>query len=245
MLSTGELQANYAYHVTVNGKNLGDFKAERANVDQPVNISLAIKDLVQNAANEVAITRDAGDGKLYYSAYLNYFLPVENMAPVNRGVIVARQYEALDPQTLKPTGKLVNSAKIGDYVQVRLTIVAPNDLHYLILEDPLPAGFEAVDTTLKTSSIAARGPALNEKRDTTTPDDPWSRPYWYYWADTEVRDDKVAAFSTFLSRGTYEYTYTMRASVSGEFRTLPARASEMYFPDVFGRSAGYNFTVGQ
>ncbi len=71
------------------------------------------------------------------------------------------------------------------------------------------------------------------------------QPYWSYWAHSEIRDDRVALFSTFLPRGTYEYTYLMRASVAGQFRTLPARAWETYFPDVFGRSAGTTFAVTQ
>jgi uncharacterized protein YfaS (alpha-2-macroglobulin family) len=53
----------------------------------------------------------------------------------------------------------------------------------------------------------------------------------------------VNVFATFLGRGTYEYTYTIRASVAGEFQTLPAQAWEMYFPDVTGRSAGTKFQI--
>ena len=76
-----------------------------------------------------------------------------------------------------------------------------------------------------------------------TPYDRFFQPYWTYWAHSEVRDDRVAVFATYLGRGTYEYNYLMRASVSGEFRALPAQAWEMYFPEVFGRSTGALFTV--
>ncbi len=245
MQSTGELQGNYAYQAAVNGKTIGDGKVDKASVDQPATFSVAIKDLVQNAANDLVITRGAGDGRLYYSAFLNYYLPADNIPALNRGILVARQYEAVDPQTLKPTGQIIQSAKIGDYVKVTLTVIAPNDLHYLVMEDPLPAGFEAVDATLKTSSAAAQTPQLKEKQPEQTIEDRWFRPYWYYWAHTDVRDDRVAMFATYLGRGTYEYSYLVRASIMGEFRTLPARAWEMYFPDVFGRSSGTAFTVGQ
>ena len=243
MQATGELQGNYSYSVSFNGKQIGDGKVDKSSVDQSKTLTVAIKDMVTNAANDLVVNRAAGDGRLYYSAYLNYYLPVENMSALNKGIIVARQYGAVDPQTLKPTGKVIQSAKVGDYVQVTLTIVAPNDLHYLVLEDMLPAGFEAVDTTLKTSSVAAQSPQLQQQDQKQT--DWWMRPYWYYWAHSEIRDDRIAAFATYLSRGTYEYSYMMRASVMGEFRTLPARAWEMYFPEVFGRSAGATFTVGQ
>ncbi|HQJ10452.1 MAG TPA: hypothetical protein PLQ85_10880, partial [Anaerolineae bacterium] len=60
---------------------------------------------------------------------------------------------------------------------------------------------------------------------------------------TEMRDEKVTLFATYLPRGTYEYTYIMRAGVAGEFRAMPAVAYQMYFPDVFGRSDGGVFTI--
>ena len=60
---------------------------------------------------------------------------------------------------------------------------------------------------------------------------------------TELRDKKVALFATWLPRGTYQYTYQMRASVPGRFLTLPAIAYQMYFPEVWGRSDGGAFTI--
>jgi alpha-2-macroglobulin len=243
MQSTGELQASYTYQATVNGKPIGNGNVDKTNVDQPGTFTVAIKDLVQNAANDLSITRNAGDGRLYYSAFLNYYLPADNLPALNRGIIVARQYEGVDPLTLKPTGQVIQSAKIGDYVRVTLAIIAPNDLHYLVLEDPLPAGFEAVDNTFKTSTSAAETPQLKEKQPEKNAADRWFVPYWSYWANTQLRDDRVAMFATHLGRGTYEYSYIMRASLAGEFRTLPARAWEMYFPDVFGRTSGTVFKV--
>jgi alpha-2-macroglobulin len=231
----------------VNGKSIGTGSVDKSNVDQTKTLTVAIRDLVQNAANDLVISRDATTGRLYYSAFLNYYLPAENIPALNKGIVVARQYEAVDPQTLKPTGKIIQSATVGDYVQVTLTLIAPTDLNYLVLEDPLPAGFEAVDTTLKTASAAAESPQLQKQPPPgQNQENVFSRfyePYWTYWAHSEIRDDRVAVFATYLGRGTYEYSYMMRASVGGAFRALPARAWEMYFPDVFGRSAGAVFTV--
>jgi len=44
-------------------------------------------------------------------------------------------------------------------------------------------------------------------------------------------------FATRLSEGTHEFTYIARATTAGTFRTAPARAEEMYEPEVFGRTA--------
>ena len=44
-------------------------------------------------------------------------------------------------------------------------------------------------------------------------------------------------FATRLSEGTHEFSYIVRATTAGSFRTAPARAEEMYEPEVFGRTA--------
>ena len=259
MAATGELVGNYTYDVAVNGQALASGSVDKGSVDQSREVRVAIRDLVQNAAvgqaaaNEVTISRGPGDGRLYYSAYLNYYLPADKIGAQNRGILVGRQYFAVDNQTLKPTDRQIESAQIGDYVQVRLTLVAPTDLHYLVLEDGLPAGFEAVDNSLKTSTAAAAAPLLKSgvvvapvgtaPSDETAVIDRYGWPYWHYWSHTEIRDDRVAVFATYLGRGVYEYSYIIRAALAGQFRALPARAWEMYFPEVFGRSGSTLFTV--
>lgn len=242
MLATGELQGQYTYQVSINNRPIGDGQVTKDNIDQAKMLTVAVKDLLVDTANELAINRSGGDGRLYYSAYLRYYPPAEQIPPLSKGIVVGRQYLGVDQSTLKPTGQPIDNAKVGEYVQVKLTIVAPNDLHYLVLEDPLPAGFEAVDRSLKTASAAAEGPELKEKPKEGEGEE-WYRPWWSYWAHSEVRDDRVAAFATYLAKGTYEYTYLMRAGAAGDFRTLPATAWEMYFPEVFGRSAGVVFSV--
>jgi len=242
MVSTGELKANYTYRVQLNAQTLGEGKVTPDNVDQPARFVVPVKELLLDVANELVMTRQ-GEGRLYYAAYLRTFQPVERIRPLDRGIIVGRQYFQVDPRTLKPTGKPAPSAVVGDVVQVKLTIVAPRDLYYLVVEDPLPAGFEAIDTSLKTVSAAAQGPEFQE----VIPEEEqlpwWMRPWWSYWTHSDLRDEKVALFATHLGRGTYEYTYLMRASVAGQFNVMPTVAYEMYFPEVFGRSAGGVFSV--
>ena len=50
-------------------------------------------------------------------------------------------------------------------------------------------------------------------------------------------------FETHLAPGTYEFTYQIRASLPGEFLTLPPTAYQMYFPEVWGRGAGSVFKI--
>jgi alpha-2-macroglobulin len=110
-----------------------------------------------------------------------------------------------------------------------------------MVEDPLPAGMEAVDTSLKTTSQIGQNPALN-RTDKYSYFDGWG---WWWFTHSELRDEKVALFATNLPAGTYEYTYQIRAGVDGTFNVLPAHAEEMYFPEVFGRSDGSQFVIGK
>jgi len=243
MIATGELDADYTYAVTLNDEEVMGGVANKDNVGEQEKLQIEIADLLLDQANRLVFERSAegdqtGDGRLYYTAHLNYYLPIDDLEPLDRGIIVSREYRlADDPE------KSISEAKVGDVIQVRLTIIAPNDLHYLILEDPLPAGCEGIDTSLETTSVTMEEPSLDRTDKTKGP---WWRWWWYGWwspTHTELRDEKVALFATYLSRGTYQYTYLMRASLPGQFHVIPTTAYEMYFPEVFGRSAGMIFDI--
>jgi uncharacterized protein YfaS (alpha-2-macroglobulin family) len=121
-------------------------------------------------------------------------------------------------------------------------VIAPHDLYYVVVEDPLPAGAEAIDTGLATTSELAQEPGLMRE----TEEQRWYEwyPWWWRWySRSEMRDDKVVLFADYLAAGTYEYTYTFRATLPGEYRVIPTSAHEFYFPEVFGRADGRLFTI--
>lgn len=162
------------------------------------------------------------------SLYLRYFLPVQNIAARDEGIVLSREY-------FDAGGQPVKGAAVGSTLKVKLTIVASQDLHYVVIEDPLPAGAEAVDSTLKTTSLTDR----------TSSSDPWRYYDTNRWRfnHIDIRDEKIALFAAYLPRGTYEYTYLIRTTTAGTYQALPARAWQMYFPEVWGRSAGEVFTI--
>ncbi len=245
MRTTGELNANYNYHIELNDAELGKGTVDASNVDQPVELDAPVSDMRAGHLNPLTIRRD-GPGQLYYNAHLRLYTPVDKLEPVARGIVVGRQYFAVDPATYQPTTEAVDSVKIGDVVQVKLTIITDEPRNYVAVEDPIPAGFEIIDTSLKTTSSVAQGPQLEEVQD----DDEgeavpwWRREWWSWWVDSQLLDDKAVFFATRLPAGTYEYTYMIRASVAGNYNVIPAHAEEMYFPEVFGRSAGGVVSVG-
>ena len=231
MVATGELEADYTYRVSLNYEKLGEGRVTKADVGETRKLQVEVAQLLRDEANRLLIERlePTGKGRLYYSVYLRYFLPVEDVKALSRGIIVARQYSPVDDPE-----RYVDGAQVGDVIKVKLTIIAPSSLHYVVVEDPLPAGCEGVDVSLKTTSVVGQPPEL------TRVDEEWG---WWWFSNTQMRDEKVVLFATYLPKGTYEYTYLMRASVPGEFLVMPATAYEMYFPEVFGRSDGGKFTV--
>ena len=73
--------------------------------------------------------------------------------------------------------------------------------------------------------------------------DVYKRQGWWYFDHTQLRDEKVVLSASYLPAGTYVYTYLARAGTAGAFNVIPPTAQEFYFPDVYGRGDGPQFTV--
>jgi len=252
MIATKELEGNYAWQISLNGKSIGQGKVGADNIDQTTQLRVEVSKLLENVGslNRFSIQRNplegtaASAGRLYYAAYLTYYKPVEEVKALNRGIIVSRQYHLVQTSEVSETSevlaKSISEANLGDTIEVKLTIIAPNDLHYVLVEDPIPAGTEGIDQSLAIASVVGESPELKR----TDRRNPWGHGYgWWYFSHSELRDDKAVLFATYLPRGTYEYTYYVRASLPGKYRVRPTLASEMYFPEVFGRSDGGVFRV--
>jgi uncharacterized protein YfaS (alpha-2-macroglobulin family) len=237
---SGELEADYSYRASLDGVTLKEGAVNRDNLKDPISMVVSLADLKLGNQSQLTLQRQAaagqsGKGRLYYTLRMRYYQDAAAVQPLDKGIGVQREYVAVDTDTLTPTGQLVTQAKLSDVVQVRLTLTVPEDVQYLAVEDMLPAGLEPLDTSLKTTSAAAQGAELQNAGE--------EQPYWWYFTETAIHDNRVALFARDLPKGTYHYTYLARATSAGAFKTLPATAYQMYAPEVFGRSAGAMFTV--
>jgi hypothetical protein len=200
------------------------------------------------------VTSPAGqnDAPLYY-----YFTvsEVPSQRPVNpdqQGIAVERWYEDY------VTGQPIISAPEGALVRVRLRIKLPSERRFLALEDPLPAGLEAVDLSLRTAGLPGPATAEAQGQEGESEEQPdeettgyrygwyfgaWDSGWWSPFDHRELRDDRVVYVATYLWPGTYTATYVARATTPGVFVRPPAHAEEMYNPAVQGRSDGGVFTV--
>ncbi len=232
MVASGELRGNYTYSVIVNGEGLGEGTVTPDTVRDGQVLKVQVKDLLKDEINRVTFNRSDGDGVLYYTAHLNVKLWASEAKPISRGLTVSREYFLPgDPKTP------ITEAKVGDVITVRVTMTLPQDIYYFVLEDPIPAGTEPVDTSLLTTSQLSQVPTI-----TPTYDPYW---WWGWWLfdRTEMHDAEIDLYADFLPQGTYVYTYQVRATVPGEFQTMPSYGYAFYFPEVFGRGAGTLFKV--
>jgi uncharacterized protein YfaS (alpha-2-macroglobulin family) len=239
MATTGELNGAYDYAVWLNGNERIAGRIDATNVMSATVVRVPTTELLIGDPLLVAVGRSEGAGRLYYTAHLNLALPADQVKALDRGIAVTRRYVAADC-TDGPRCPTLTSVKAGDMVRVELSIVAERDLYYFQIEDPLPAGGEAIDPNLATTAIASdSGPTLRPAPDAATP-------YWWWWRwydRVELRDEKVALFADYLPRGAYLFSYTFRAVQPGEYRVIPTLAQESFFPEVFGRADGQLFVI--
>ena len=241
---TGERQGEYDYRATFDDTEL---LAGRFSPTAGVNLAQAVMPLTSVKPGEVhrlGFSRERADGRMYYTAALRYGVPASQVEALNRGLAVSRSYSLLsDPS------RPVSEAALGDVIRVTLTVVATADRKFVQVDDLLPAGLEAIDTTLATTPLEVRLLLEEERRAALAGDEeisasgPWFPWYWSPWDETAVRDDRYTLFATQLPRGVHEYVYFARATTPGNFFVAPARAEESAFPEVFGRSDSTRFTV--
>jgi alpha-2-macroglobulin len=182
------------------------------------------------------VVQREGTGRLYYRLGVRYAPTDLTLDPRDEGFVVDRVYEPVDDPgdvTRDPDGTW--QIRAGATVRVRVTMVADARRTHVALVDPLPAGLEPVNPALQVSQTFAPEESSSDARMWC-----WC---WQWFEHQNMRDDRVEAFTSYLEGGTYEYTYIARATTPGQFVVPPAKAEELYAPEVFGRSASATVVV--
>jgi uncharacterized protein YfaS (alpha-2-macroglobulin family) len=224
LTNSQELQPDFTYAILVNGQEKARVKVTRENLTQATRLVIPLREIPTGDA-DIRIVRlteagQTGAGVLYGSITFKHRRAGTEVRARNEGIAVSRAYTALS------SGTPITTTKLGEVVQVTVTVNAPEGGQYVLVEDALPAGLEPIDTSLATSARQGK----------TGPQD-------WVWTRVELRDDRVALFATYLYPGTHTYTYLARATTAGTFRVLPAHAEMMYASEVSGRTDGTVFEV--
>jgi uncharacterized protein YfaS (alpha-2-macroglobulin family) len=196
------------------------------------------------------VTSDTASFAAYYFITVREVPREPPVTPFEQGIQVECWYESYE------TGKPLVSVAEGQLVRVRVRVTVKEERHFVVLDDALPAGLEAVDLSLRTTA-ALPGPGASvpggmdaaEFGEAGAEGGPhwgygsWDAGWWTPWDHRELRDDRVVYAATVLWPGSYMATYIARATTPGVFVRPPAHAEEMYNPAVNGRSDGGVFTV--
>jgi uncharacterized protein YfaS (alpha-2-macroglobulin family) len=177
-----------------------------------------------------------GTGSLFYTALLRYAPATLPTEPRSEGIFVQRWFEPYDQP-----GKLSTDFAAGELVRVQLRIATSQERNFVAVEVPLPAGLEAVDTSLATTKQATR--SSDDREGSASLDEAPDDSFWSPFVYSEKRDDRVVYFSDHLPPGVHAQTFVARATTPGKFVLKPANAAEMYAPEVFGRSDGGTLTI--
>ncbi|MCB1007370.1 MAG: hypothetical protein KDB94_00600, partial [Acidobacteria bacterium] len=131
-----------------------------------------------------------------------------------------RRIHAGDETVLEPLEE-GSEIRVGDELEVQLSIAARAPAEYVHLRDPRPAGFEPVEN--------ASG--------------------WRYsgglTAYQEIRDSGTNFFFEWLPQGEYRLEHRLRAATAGTFRAAPAELQSMYAPEFNGYSSGARVEVAE
>jgi uncharacterized protein YfaS (alpha-2-macroglobulin family) len=223
LAATRELEGEYVARVFVNGEAAGTLEVTPANVGS-AKLHLYLTDksgAVGPGANDLRVEME-GAGRLYFSTLVTYFRQEDELQPVDKGFVVSRKYYSLAKDGTAEEEGIPSVVHPGDRFRVDVTFAVAHPMEYVMVEDYFPSGFE-VDEDLQ------------------------DRDYYYDWyygnTHSERRDEKMAFFFTALAAGEYTVSYVIHAEQPGRHLALPARASLMYAPEVWGTSAEAAFDV--
>lgn len=218
MKARNETPATFSVDVFVNGAKVAtqEFTPAMFTAPSPIIVSVPAK----AGANDVRLVKRGG-GALYWTATGRYFDNRESFEQTGtRKLAISRKYFSLSPvdvkgRTLYRESPFTGTAKPGDIILVRLVVAGASDWRYLAIEDPIPAGTEAVERTDAYDL---------ERRD--------GQSWWYGGSRREYRDNRVVLFQDRLPNGRVDFTYMLKVVTPGTFKAMPAQVSPMYVSGV-------------
>lgn len=239
--SSGQLTPDYTVNVKVNGRAVFSRKVTSADVFAP-DIRVKVENAaLTNGANTVTVEKN-GNGRLYASTRLAYYATGPALKAASAGFKVSREYYTLRKERrgdvfVYSKEPFRGTVKSGDELFVKVRVTPDRNYDYFILEDPLPAGCEVVTNT-DGYTIAGEAEYDEQAR---------SRRNWWAWrwwyADRDVRDEKVSFFAREISSAPFEFSYVMRAQIPGAYSVMPSLAMLMYYTDVRGNSDATSLTI--
>ena len=167
------------------------------------------------SSRPLTFARD-GDGTLFYTTRLRYASDELFQQGLDNGMRIERSYAPYVENGSRPAA---TSYKAGDLVRVTLTLRLTKERRFVAVTDPLPAGFEPVESWFATTAALDRHSEPDRRRRRARR---WERGGSAAASITcERHDDRVELFATRLAEGRHELSPTSCA------RRLPGRSGRL------------------
>jgi alpha-2-macroglobulin len=216
-----EVEPNFRATVTVGGKAiLDELFAGRSMKTATGRISMM--DPTIGRPTPVTIAK-SGPGRVYYGVRMNYY-PQGAQPPKEEGLSVSKTIDVEDSQH-----DLKAPFSAGTIARITLTVLTNQARNFIVLDDPVPAGFEIINSSFQTVAV-------------TGGDDSRRRSSWAF-QHAEKYDDHVLVFADYLPSGIHTFTYDARVVRTGDFQMPATRVEGMYEPEVFGQNASAKILV--
>jgi uncharacterized protein YfaS (alpha-2-macroglobulin family) len=182
---------------------------------------------------------------MFYAAELKYASSALPTKARDEGLFVTKYVRGVAPAAVTAAlatipKRTADAVTAGELVIVDLLFESAEPRDHVVLDDPLPAGLEALDYDLDTTSKAARDAAAKE----ADPKMAWlGTTFRSAPSHREVRDDRVVTYFDKIEPGMYRVSYLARATSIGGFVVPPTRIEAMYAPEIYGRTAATTLTV--
>jgi alpha-2-macroglobulin len=209
-----ELRPDFTARVYSGNKLIKEVRFAPESVWQdPVKVAIPALDL-QPGDNAIRIEK-TGAGNVYWAARLAHLTPGATVKPSTGLITMERRYRlpSADPVTAA-------EQQPADVIQVEVTLSSQENLRYALLQEPIPAGCEVLDSG--EDRIADIG---CDRR--------------------EVWDNRLVLYFDYLPKGEVSFSYALRAEAPGTFRILPSQAELMYFPEVRGNTQPVRMKIGE
>lgn len=208
--------------ITLNGQLIHSLLLTPELAREPEIVLRVPPEKLRAGRNDLSFERLGGGGVVFYTVVLRQTVAMDEIPVYSPSkIVIQREYLRVLPKKVgsdswtlqtEPThGRL----RQGDRVRVRITLHVPQNLEYVVIEDPYAAGCE----------VTERGTAEETVE--------WG----YWWSSIDVRDEKMAFFARDLPQGKHVIEYNLRAQTPGEYRALPTFLQPMYAPGIWAESA--------
>ncbi|MBK9263807.1 MAG: Ig-like domain-containing protein [Polyangiaceae bacterium] len=169
-----------------------------------------------------------GSGRLHYDVELSFARTDMPAEAVDAGFFVTKTLQRVSEfgESTAAVQKDEPTFVPGEVVVCEIEVVTPSPRSFVVLEDPIAGGFEAVSMDYR------EGGAWLAQLEASPAD------------RREKRDDRMVYFIDALPAGITRFRYLVRAMHTGRFHAPPTRVEQMYDPTIFGHTAAMHVRVG-